>query len=222
MNMKLINAGFAVAVLAITALGSGNSQATVLTGSLTADNEFSAYISSSDSALGTLIATGNNWQQTYSLSTPLTSGTNYLHIIADNAGGPASGGNPDAFIGAFLLSDANYKFANGTQTLLTDTVNWKASDSAPSSWLAPTGTPINFGTNAGSNIWSNVSGGARPGIDGSAQWIWSSPDLTGETFLSTTISAVPEPSTWAMIILGFACVGFTAYRRKNNMALSAA
>jgi hypothetical protein len=29
-------------------------------------------------------------------------------------------------------------------------------------------------------------------------------------------SAVPEPSTWAMILLGFFGVGFMAYRRKQN------
>jgi hypothetical protein len=29
-------------------------------------------------------------------------------------------------------------------------------------------------------------------------------------------SAVPEPFTWAMMILGFAGVGFMAYRRKNR------
>ena len=32
-------------------------------------------------------------------------------------------------------------------------------------------------------------------------------------------SAVPEPSTWAMMILGFAGVGFMAYRRKSRPAL---
>jgi hypothetical protein len=36
-----------------------------------------------------------------------------------------------------------------------------------------------------------------------------------------TVAAVPEPSTWAMMILGFAGIGFMAYRRKNKMALSA-
>jgi hypothetical protein len=30
------------------------------------------------------------------------------------------------------------------------------------------------------------------------------------------VAAVPEPATWAMIILGFAGVGFMAYRRKQN------
>jgi hypothetical protein len=38
------------------------------------------------------------------------------------------------------------------------------------------------------------------------------------------LHAVPEPSTWAMMIMGFAGVGFMAYRRsrKNTMALTAA
>jgi hypothetical protein len=38
----------------------------------------------------------------------------------------------------------------------------------------------------------------------------SGPDCGG------TIGSVPEPSTWAMMILGFAGVGFMAYRRKQN------
>jgi PEP-CTERM motif len=36
------------------------------------------------------------------------------------------------------------------------------------------------------------------------------------------VSAVPEPSTWAMLLLGFAGVGFMAYRRKSKPALMAA
>jgi len=36
-----------------------------------------------------------------------------------------------------------------------------------------------------------------------------------------SVSAVPEPSTWAMMILGFAGVGFMAYRRKSKPALMA-
>jgi hypothetical protein len=34
--------------------------------------------------------------------------------------------------------------------------------------------------------------------------------------------AVPEPSTWAMMILGFAGIGVMAYRRKSKPALIAA
>jgi hypothetical protein len=37
---------------------------------------------------------------------------------------------------------------------------------------------------------------------------WTADDLT------FTVAAVPEPSTWAMLILGFLGVGLMAYRRK--------
>jgi hypothetical protein len=36
------------------------------------------------------------------------------------------------------------------------------------------------------------------------------------SFTLTVPGAVPEPSTWAMMILGFFGVGFMAYRRKQN------
>jgi len=35
----------------------------------------------------------------------------------------------------------------------------------------------------------------------------------------SAVAAVPEPSTWAMMILGFAGVGFVAYRRNGKRAL---
>jgi hypothetical protein len=41
-------------------------------------------------------------------------------------------------------------------------------------------------------------------------------------FARVITAAVPEPSTWAMLILGFAGIGFMAYRRKSNPALMAA
>ena len=39
--------------------------------------------------------------------------------------------------------------------------------------------------------------------------------LVGAT---VTVAAVPEPSTWAMMILGFMGVGFMAYRRRAQSA----
>lgn len=41
-------------------------------------------------------------------------------------------------------------------------------------------------------------------------------------FEGVSVSAVPEPSTWAMMILGFAGVGFVAFRRRSHSALNAA
>jgi hypothetical protein len=35
----------------------------------------------------------------------------------------------------------------------------------------------------------------------------------------TAITAVPEPATWAMMLLGFSSVGFLAYRRRSSAAM---
>lgn len=43
--------------------------------------------------------------------------------------------------------------------------------------------------------------------------------VTGLTDVSITLaSAVPELSTWAMMVLGFAGIGFIAYRRRGSVA----
>ena len=45
------------------------------------------------------------------------------------------------------------------------------------------------------------------------------------TFTDTVelnVAAVPEPSTWAMMLLGFVGLGLMAYRQKSKPALSAA
>ncbi len=43
----------------------------------------------------------------------------------------------------------------------------------------------------------------------------------GDACVITVTPGVPEPSTWAMMILGFAGIGFMAYRRKSKPALMA-
>jgi hypothetical protein len=45
--------------------------------------------------------------------------------------------------------------------------------------------------------------------------------LTG-SISNAIVTPVPEASTWAMMILGFAGVGFMAYRRRNNASFRAA
>ena len=44
-------------------------------------------------------------------------------------------------------------------------------------------------------------------------------DLYGGSLDAIMLTAVPEASTWAMMILGFLGVGFVAYRRKGHGAL---
>jgi hypothetical protein len=42
--------------------------------------------------------------------------------------------------------------------------------------------------------------------------------LSTFTISGPLVASVPEPSTWAMMLLGFAGVGFMAYRRRNQSA----
>ena len=44
---------------------------------------------------------------------------------------------------------------------------------------------------------------------------------TGSVAAGTFTTAIPEPSTWAMMILGFAGVGYMTYRRRNQTAAHA-
>ena len=43
--------------------------------------------------------------------------------------------------------------------------------------------------------------------------------LSGHDYSTNAVGAVPEPSTWAMMILGFFGIGFMAYRRRSHGAL---
>jgi hypothetical protein len=43
--------------------------------------------------------------------------------------------------------------------------------------------------------------------------------LGSDFALVDQVAAVPEPSTWAMLLIGFAGVGFITYRRRNQNAL---
>jgi hypothetical protein len=39
--------------------------------------------------------------------------------------------------------------------------------------------------------------------------------------MSITTSSVPEPSTWAMLLLGFAGLGFARYSRRSSAVAAA-
>jgi hypothetical protein len=71
---------------------------------------------------------------------------------------------------------------------------------------APSSILIN-GTNYAPSVISFSS--AQP-------WIFLS-----EAEFSGIAGAVPEPSTWAMMLLGFAGIGFMAYRRRKSAAIAA-
>jgi hypothetical protein len=116
-----------------------------------------------------------------------TAGTVYQIDFSWRAGGAD---DPNAFL--------TLAAGGGSVTLLEgQTATSYAEDSFT---FIGTGT----GTGSGSDTIS-ISGQTTPSD-------WFVDDIT----LSTVTSAVPEPSTWAMLILGFAGVGFMAYRKKRS------
>lgn len=217
MNFKSIGLMAALALFGAAA----SVQATTLTGTMTADNAFSAFLSTNDTALGAQIGSGTYWPQSSSLTpTTLTAGTYYLHIEAiniDSVGG---------FSAVLNLSDTGYHFANGSQTLTTDPANlayWSASynsnTTTPQTWVQPTGgvlqdTSYNWGNVAGTSNWIWPSdNSSSPG--GSSQCTSCTVEFS---VAITSVSAVPEPATWALMIFGFMGVGLVAYRRKSSAA----
>lgn len=206
-NMKLRHT-IAVLTLAFAA----NASATTLSGNLTADNEFSIYLSTSQNDLGTLLTSGNNWATTYSFDNiSLVSGQDYyLHVIATNWDYQSHGYYVDAgFLGSFSLSDAGFRFANGTQALVTNITDWTVSPSN-GTWAAPSETPVGDRSN-GTSPW-----GYHSPIASDATWIWHESNSTQVAYFATTITAaVPEPSSYALLLAGMSLVGFAASRKKR-------
>ena len=198
-----------VAALSLTAGLSNTLYATSLSSSLNVDNYFSLYVSADDTQLGTLIGSGENWPTTYSFSSGLTAGvTSYIHVVAQNESGPAG------FLGSFTLSDSNFKFANGTTSLTTNATDWKVNNTGFGGTF--TSAVISGGTNGVGPWWGNAAGNSP-----TAQWIWSTnaqdnaPDHEFAYF-STTVTAVPEPETFAMLLAGLGMLGAVARRRKQK------
>jgi hypothetical protein len=73
-------------------------------------------------------------------------------------------------------------------------------------------TPLTFAFNGGT--FTLALNDVNLGIN-----IFNSSDTEALTGTVTVTSAVPEPSTWAMMILGFFGVGFVAYRRNQRPML---
>lgn len=140
-----------------------------------------------------------------------------VHITISGTGQSAGTAFNDAFYvyspGAPLHFSDYYQLTFGTSTLLPFTPSQDA-------YLAIIGGvpaynashTYSFDLNTGAAVPTKLHFGVSDG---------NFTDNSGSYSISVT-SAVPEPSTWAMMILGFAGVGYMAYRRKLKPGMMAA
>jgi hypothetical protein len=137
---------------------------------------------------------------------PKPTAVNYA-FYADVSGLPSG---VALFNGSSLLTTT----ALGSNAFL-ESFNIAAADFTPGSYFfAIQADAAGFGNYLQQGL---VDSGAAETHDGGTTWAANYEGIGG---ISVALSsAVPEPSTWAMMILGFAGVAFMAYRRRNKDAL---
>jgi len=189
----------AAALFALTAAGAS---ATTLTSNVSMDNDFVAYLATSDNLQGTAFLSGDPWMTTFTGTATLAAGTSYfLHVYGHDQGGIA------AFLGQFSLSGTDHQFSNGQTALLTNSSDWKANATG-------FGDPYSAVTIVGQN--GDSPWGTRPNI-GAATWIWSGDANSNDTaYFSTKISAVPEPESYALMLAGLGALVFVARRQRTG------
>jgi hypothetical protein len=142
-----------------------------------------------------------------------------------NCAGPCGAGTYDYSSGISSFSLSLLSSANGSLFTISDTTPG-ASLNGYTDYITfnQTGQVTNWflllqNNDVGYNYVMTYGNDSVYGTDDAAYgYTLSPPVYIGNPIDAGTwqVAAVPEPSTWAMMLLGFAGVGFMAYRRKSN------
>jgi len=144
-------------------------------------------------------------------------------VAADGRPAPA-GLSGNGQITATLESDGDLMVTGITGTFDGSTITGvtKIGLFGPDQLIFPTSTQVFDGSGLGFRLADGVSfqifaanPAPNPPMPNEYEISSSGPGLPAFEVLALT-AAVPEPSTWAMMILGFVGLGFMAYRRKSN------
>ena len=114
----------------------------------------------------------------------------------------------------------------GTDPLSPTTITVLTFDSSNNQLSSQTVSPfgkLTFNEMGVSTVEFDFTGGTDAYGDGRlVAWYIVSDVTYNASDVSGTVPAIPEPSIWAMLLIGFAGIGFMAYRSKNKLALNAA
>jgi hypothetical protein len=188
----------------------GESFTAPITGTLTSFTLYlTDHLNGSETSLGNLIGGIDSWNGSGSSSSLYASAP--VEIV--NTGWPAAG-NSNA---AAYTFNPNISVVAGQSYIAFLSVYGVAgaggNGQMPFQFTASTAPTAGGG---GHIYWTSVS------PFGAAVWSTDAFRPGWAEFQATITTAVPEPSTWAMMILGFVGVGFMAYRRKSKRELMAA
>lgn len=100
-------------------------------------------------------------------------------------------------------NDAALQIDQGTVTLYQVSGNVLGASLGSYSFDGTTGSTDNFFNNVATGTYAYVVTGFASGTDG------------GSYTISSTISAVPEPSAWALMVAGLGMIGFISHRRRQ-------
>jgi PEP-CTERM motif len=160
-----------------------------------------------------------------------TTGLSYTNSTFDvtSSGGFAPVGGPPASpnvnnLGSFTLTSASNTYTGNDFTLLVSftappgvsPTSTTFTDLITGSVTAGSGGGVNIAFNTPSQTFSFDGGTFTLSVNNVSLTALAEGSNSIAVSGSILVEAVPEPSTWAMMILGFLGVGFVAYRRRGS------